>query len=355
MPIIIVLVTFFGLVWWGIHYKIFNSLRLRVEISHVNNRLFKSDRGFSIRHAYVQIREFGYDTFGGTGLPGHIVIVLLAIGIVFILGYIVTWAAKTGISIAYVTPFDARFFNTIWQVQATIVTLAFVVAIFLWQALLNMTPYEGVLRLFIRYSHSIFGVVYSLTSTIAIGFLLLRWYPQPNDSVQFPLYYGFTIILLSLTTYFFIFLMYRRAAGLLVYGEDKKLVFRLSRTGLYQALSPSKREIERQLRHNWFGVHRTLTVTAFTQSQVTEFSAQSLGLSGVITDINLRAMSGMIDKIESNNLSVESVPQIGRDLDAAPGATLFAVEGSMSKNIHDEIEKTLKKAIVTRKGRNVSW
>jgi hypothetical protein len=282
-------------------------------------------------------------------------VVIFTITSIVSLAYITAEISRMGIGVLQLAPFDSSMIVTLWQVQATVVTLAFVVSIFFWESLLSETPYNEVLRLFIRYTHSLFGVTFSLTATATSGLLLLHQSTPGTDTDRLPLFIGYAVILLSTSTYLLVIWMFRRTAGILVYGEDEKLISDIAQLGIDKELTWGKRDIERRLREQWWGTSQTTPVTAFTQKEVTEFKADSLNMTGVTTDLNLVQIKRLVELAESEGLTVEAIPQIGRNLDAAQNATLFAVEGEVTEDLKKDIESTVGSAVVTRQRKGFKW
>lgn len=304
----------------------------------------------SWRYQLRQVLEFAYEVFGQRGTTGQALVAILAVVIVYIIGHITSLAARNGVYIIGISPFNADIVKAFWQVQATIVSFAFVIAIFLWESLLNDSPYTVELRTAIRYTHSLFTISFALFGTIASGLLLSRgWEPisvTGQTSRQVTTTDGFVITFLSISTIILVFVLFRRTLGYLVYNEDLDLNDKIASLRLDRELAPSNHNYMTKLLESRVGTSKSVPMTAFSNEQITVIRASDLNLTGEISDIHLRKLNMIVDDVQNRGYDIESVPYIGRNPDNDP--PIMAIRGDISDSEIGSIERSLTNAIRTQ-------
>lgn len=331
-----------------------NSLAIQIK-SRVIRDMFSppTKSNPSWRYQLRQVLEFAYEVFGQRGTIGQGLVAILAVFIVSIVAYIASLAARNGVYIIGLSPFNADLVKAFWQVQATIVSFAFVIAIFLWESLLNDSPYTVELRTAIRYTHSLFTIGFALFGTIASGLLLTKgWEPTyvaDQTTKQVTTTDGFIIIFLSVSTIVLVFVLFRRTLGYLVYNEDLDLNEKIASLRLDRELAPSNHDYMTKLLESHVGTSNSVPMTAFTGEPITVIRASDLNLTGEVSDIHLRKLKKVTDDVQNKGYDIESVPYIGTNTDNNNNnPSIMAIRGDISDPEIDSIERSLNNAIRTQ-------
>lgn len=356
--LILILISFIWL-YLGVYPVYSNSLRAQIEHRYIINKIYPENIQASMRFYKIrQLREIMYEDFGNRGVIGQGLVAFIGVFVVVALGYVTAVLAKDGVEIISLAPFHISNIRAIWQVQATILTLAFVIAVFFWQSLLERSAYSEELRTAIRYTHSLFGVSFSLLATVVSGLFIVQneKYGETIPSTIDPTISttdGFVILFLSTATIFVIFLMYRRSLGYLVFDESVELNEKVAYLRMDRELKPSRADYMDQLLNERIGMGKSMAVTAFVDKQIKEITASDIDMNGTITDVNMKNLENLIKYVENSGGEIESIPTINTSAENDP--VILTVSGDMNDSAINNIKKRVNDSIVTRRRIRYPW
>ncbi|CQH61797.1 uncharacterized protein HHUB_3549 [Halobacterium hubeiense] len=338
-------------VWLGVFLDPRDSLATQVRFRVLEDTFSPPTKpNANLAYQLRQTLELAYEVFGQRGTVGQALIAILAISFVSVVAYISSSAAKNGVYIIGLSPFNADLLKTFWQVQATIVSFAFVIAVFLWESLISDSPYTIELRTAIRYTHSLFTIGFALFGTIASGLLLSQgWGPNSGSDQamnQITTTDGFIVTFLSITTIVLVFVLFRRTLGYLVYNEDLDLNDKIASLRLDRELAPSRHDYMTKILKSYTGTSNSMPVTAYLDEPITVIRASDLELTGEISDIHLTKIQTLAADIQDRGYDVESVPHIGMNVGNNP--PIMAIRGDISGSEVDCVERSLTNAIRTQ-------
>lgn len=244
-------------------------------------------------------------------------------------------------------PFDisGSILGTTWQVHTVLIGFSFVALTFVWEEIYDNSLSNELSRLFVEDIGSIRTVTFVFGSNLVIGIVVFI-----HSSAQTVGYLpAYTTAILFIASIANVASRFLEALDLLFYTDLNEDVKYFAKKDLEKEVISTSSTPNKILADSVTGFNQVpVPLTNFGLERIT-FSSRDIGKKGTITDMNLRKMR-MISEIvqQEDRANIDQSPTVDSTL--AEDTTVLSIEGEISEESQEQIERCLRRGLRTRGG-----
>lgn len=244
-------------------------------------------------------------------------------------------------------PFDisGSVLGTTWQVHAVIIGFSFVALTFVWEEIYDNSLNDELTRLFVEDIGSIWTVTFVFGANLVIGAIAFI-HSSAETAEYLPIYTTAVLFTASILTVAKRFL---DALDLLFYTDLDEEVKNFAKEDLEKDIISTSSTPNQVLAESVPGFDQiSMRLPNFGLERIT-VSSRDIDKRGTVTDINLRRMSKISEIVNQEaTASIDQNPTV--DMTLAKDTTVLTLDGDISEEQLEQIERQLRRGFRTRGG-----